>query len=198
VSDVARIYPNRDRVWKEWSLLELLEATGVMPSGLQRPDEYVNKLAGWVNRLNEIREHLKCSKCDNIMRPNYAYAKFLAAYNITVVSCACGEGHDQNIYLNHCWGCERIIDSRESHLRIEGYYVCILCGSGPRQSEFYRQGDICPKCSTLGMTALNYGNFQCKLCGHVIKPPSHKITGDIEDQSIRLESLKKQLAEIAS
>lgn len=61
----ARLYSEVNQEWGSWSLLELLEATGVVPSlpELTRSEEYVPRLAGWVNRLNEIRERLRCSVC---------------------------------------------------------------------------------------------------------------------------------------
>ncbi len=120
--------------WQKWSLLELLESACITPQlpGLYHSRDYVNKLAGYVNRLNEIRERLKCTACQNLMRPNYKYAKFLARYNVTVVSCDCGSIENQNVYLNHCWACEQIIDSRESRHQAGRLRICIHCGSGPR------------------------------------------------------------------
>ncbi len=152
----ARLYAECSQNWEDWSLLELIEATNVVPripDELKSPGEYVPKLSGWVNRLNEIRERLKCSICGQMMPPNYRYAKYLARYNSTVVSCQIGSGHDQDIYLNHCWACREIVDSRESTIRVEKYYICIHCGSGPQESKSYTQGDICPKCGARGMSA---------------------------------------------
>ena len=179
----ARLYAECSQYWEDWSLLELIEATNVVPripDELKSPDEYVPKLSGWVNRLNEIRERLKCSVCGQIMPPNYRYAKYLARYNSTVVSCQYGSDHDQNVYLNHCWGCGKIIDSRESTIRVEGYYICIHCGSGPKRSKSYTQGDICPKCGARGMSAIEWNdpNCECLSCNHSIQlPPKRKLTG---------------------
>jgi len=157
----ARLYSELEQEWSDWSLLEVFEALEINPRlpELRNSNEYIQKLSGWVNRLNEIRERLKCSICDQIMPPNYEYAKNLARYNLTVVSCKHGSGHDNNIYLNHCWGCEKIIDSRESKIQVERYYICIHCGSGPRNSDTYRQGDICPKCETADMQAEQTNDF---------------------------------------
>ncbi|MHB8630294.1 MAG: hypothetical protein ACYDEO_29410 [Aggregatilineales bacterium] len=122
--DGARIAADTSFDWEDWSLLELLAAAHIQPDlrELRSPEEYVPKLSGWINRLNEIRSRLKCSKCGEIMRPNYAYAKNLARYNMTIVTCGKGRDHDRDIYLNHCWGCEaQIIDSRESPFRVHNY-----------------------------------------------------------------------------
>lgn len=192
----ARIYPNLELDWKDWSLLELLESCGVTPKHpeLRTSDEYVNKVAGWINRLNEVRSHLGCSVCGQVMIPNYTYAlNLLSAYRVTVFSCQ-QQGHDQNIYLSHCWACEGFIDSRESHLRVEAYYLCLRCGSGPQRSEFYRQGDICPKCGAFELSETRTRIFKCEKCGHSIYlPPTHKLTGNENNRSIRIEFLQKNL-----
>ncbi len=175
----ACLYAECSQEWRNWSLLELIEATGVVPDlpELQKPDEYVSKLSGWVNRLNEIRERLRCSVCKQMMIPNYKYAKNLARYNMTVASCQSGEGHDQNIYLNHCWACREIIDSRESRIQVEKRYICIHCGSGPQKSDTYTQGDICPKCGARGMTGEGRSRL-CSACNHSIRlPAAHHLTG---------------------
>jgi hypothetical protein len=178
----AQLYAECSRPWKEWSLLELLESADVVPhiEDLQSPDEYVPKLAGWVNRLNEIRERLKCSVCGRMMTPNVAYAKFLAKFNVTVVSCQYGESHDKDVYLNECWACGQVIDNRESTIKKDGYYICIHCGSGPQQSDDYTQGDICPKCEMPEMIPKpnNSRILECRSCKHTIKlPQERKLTG---------------------
>ena len=182
VLEGARLYPDCRQHWKNWSLLELLEATSVVPKlpGLSNPNEYVQKLSGWVNRINEIRERLKCSVCKEIMPHNIKYAKFTAKFRTTVFSCKHGLNHDQNIYLNECWGCGEIIDNRESKYKNDKYYICIHCGSGSQHSKEFMQGDICPKCGQPEMTS-NQSNSRyrhCRFCDHSIRLPERwKITG---------------------
>jgi cold shock CspA family protein len=190
--DCAHIYPIQSNSWKEWTLIELLDYVGIIPNvdGLINPVEYVNKLSGWINRLNDIRDRLKCSKCGTIMKPNYSYAKFLARYNATVVSCIVeSEGHDKNIYLNHCWACSKIIDSRESKFRYMDYYICIHCGSGPQNSNTFTQGDICPACGTAKMAFDFYEKnkkMYCKKCRHSIKLPGERyITGKNRERIVK-------------
>lgn len=171
----ARIYADTSLEWHEWTLLELLENAKITPAldGLRSPFEYVPKLGGWINRLNDIRERLKCSKCGNMMKPNYKYAKYNARYNATVVSCnEDGINHDKNIYLNHCWACTSIIDSRECRIRFDDYYICLKCGSGPQDSDEYTQGDMCPQCGSRRMEHSSGKYFRCSRCGHEIKLPS--------------------------
>jgi hypothetical protein len=145
----ARLYPELKQDWRKWSRLELLAAVNVTPYvaplDLGDPTEYVPRLCGWINRLNEIRERLRCSACGALMKPNYKYAENLARYNATVVSCDGGPAHDGDVYLNHCRACRTIIDSRDCRIRIDGYYLCLKCGSGPQHSKTFRQGDLCPR-----------------------------------------------------
>ncbi|MBD2249473.1 hypothetical protein, partial [Nostoc sp. FACHB-888] len=180
----ARLYAECSQDWEKWSLLELFKVAGIVPSlsDLKRPEDYLTKLSGWINRINEIRSRLKCSVCGDIMPHNIEYAKFLAKFRVTVFSCKHGKGHDYNIYLNECWGCGEIIDSRESKYQSseDKYYLCIHCGSGTQNSDSYTQGDICPKCGTLGMELSQYNNRyrKCCSCNHSIKlPDEKKITG---------------------
>jgi hypothetical protein len=177
----ARLYAECTQDWKDWSLLELLQATGVVPSLPDlKSDEYVQKLSGWINRLNEIRDRLKCSVCSQTMTPNDKYSKALARYNMTVASCKKGNGHDRNIYFNHCWACYQIIDSRESKIQLDGLYICIHCGSGAKKSLSYSQGDICPKCGTAEMKQKEEGSrfIQCSSCQHTIRLPAQQhLTG---------------------
>ncbi|MDZ8024010.1 MAG: hypothetical protein RMX97_04895 [Nostoc sp. DedQUE11] len=180
----ARLYAECSQDWKDWSLLELFKAVNIVPSlpDLKRPEDYLPKLSGWINRINEIRSRLKCSVCKDIMPHNIEYSQFSTRFRVTVFSCKHGKGHDSNIYLNECWGCSQIIDSRESRYQSpeNNYYICIHCGSGTQYSNTYTQGDICPKCGTIGMEVSPNNNRyrKCHSCKHSIKlPEERKITG---------------------
>ncbi|WP_462410414.1 cold shock domain-containing protein [Neobacillus sp. Marseille-QA0830] len=162
--------------WKNWTLLEILSACGITPSleELEKPEQYVNRLSGWVNRLEEIRDRLKCSKCFQMMVNNFKYSRNIARYSSTIVSCLEGHPHDTNIYLNHCWCCHKIIDSRESRARVDGIYLCSHCGAGPWKSQTYKVGDICPKESKderhqRPMKHEGNGKYRCLTCNHVIQ-----------------------------
>ncbi|MEH1897261.1 MAG: hypothetical protein V7K94_18555 [Nostoc sp.] len=180
----ARLSAECSQNWENWSLLELFKAVNIVPSlpDLKRPEDYLPKLSGWINRINEIRSRLKCSVCEDIMPHNIEYSKFSTKFRVTVFSCKHGNGHDHNIYLNECWGCSAIIDSRESRYQSpeKNYYICIHCGSGTQHSKTYTQGDICPKCGTIGMKVSlnNKRKRKCHSCNHSIKlPEERKITG---------------------
>lgn len=173
--DWAQIYSDPDFDWENWSLHEFLKYCEIKPviAGLEDSGDYVNKLAGWINRINEIRERLKCSKCKQLMENNFEYSKvFTAVYRTTIASCREGFPHDQNVYLSHCWGCEAIIDSRESPIRVGHFYLCHKCGSGPQGID-YKPGDICPKCGMSPMKNEGYRTYKCGECNHTIKT-SHR------------------------
>lgn len=173
----ARLRPRRDLPWSEWTLLEVLETLGLSDAPVKllgfRPEEYVQKLGGWINRLNEIRDSLRCSSCESVMQANAAYAKNLARYNATVMSCKRGPGHDQDVYLNHCWGCSALIDSRKARVRVEGFYLCLKCGTGPQHSSQYKPGAICPSCSSHDVTQ-GVKESTCSSCGHCFVP--HRVS----------------------
>jgi hypothetical protein len=178
----ARLYADCNQSWEDWSLLELLEATGVIPvlHQLNRPEDYVPKLAAWINRLNELRQRLRCSHCDQIMIPNMRYAKFLAKFGMTVASCGKGEPHDTNVYFNECWACDGIIDSRENKVSVEKYYLCLKCSSGPQSSSIYTQGSLCPKCGSTQLSRQTERHYVCQneICKHEFTvPEKRKLTG---------------------
>ncbi len=187
----ARLYADNLQDWRDWSLLELFKEVKIVPSlpKLKRPEDYLPKLSGWINRINEIKLRLKCSVCGEIMPHNIEYAKFIAKFRVTVFSCKHSNRHDHNIYLNECWGCEEIIDSRESKYKLPGdsYYICIHCGSGPRKSKSYSQGDICPKCNKPEMV-INQANeqyYQCLSCSHTIKLPNRRKSTTLSSLSLK-------------
>ena len=183
----ARLLSNCFQDWSRWTLLELLSATYVTPNIPQltstenrlKAGEYVAKLSAWINRINEIRNRLKCSNCSELMPHDIEYSKFSTKFRVTLFSCQHGDRHDQNIYLNECWGCGQIVDNRESRLKRENYYICIHCGSGPQHSAKYSQGDLCPNCGeTSRMQTMGNGRLKCNSCNHLIQLPANiKLTG---------------------
>ena len=196
----ARVSADLKQNWDRWRLLELLVALGITPrldglsdvgGAITLAAAYTLKLSGWVNRLNDLRPRLACRVCGEIMVPDYGYARFLARYNVTVAECRHGLPHDK-VYLNHCWACEKIIDSRDSTIKVSdegqvgrGLHLCLVCGSGPMSHGPshgpFAQGDVCPKCGKRAMRLLADGQVRkcdSDSCGHRISLPiKHNITG---------------------
>lgn len=194
-SEGARVGPNCHLPFNEWSLQEMFEFVSMDPmaSELIREQDrnyYTNKIGGWVNRLEEIRERMKCSNenCNKSFNLEFQFARrFDAVYNNTRFSCPDVQnehGHDYMIYLSHCRCCGLLIDSRESKYQVYdgGYYICIHCGAADdqlpyaphwdyRPNRYYQQGDICPACNhrnePMEDTQKNWK--RCTVCQHEIK-----------------------------
>ncbi|NBG87684.1 hypothetical protein [Isachenkonia alkalipeptolytica] len=165
------IYPNIGRKWHEWSLHEILDIGGYLHS--KEDKEFVNGLSGWVNRLNEIRNTLKCSKCGQPLVPDLKYAKNMAKYRRTVFYCKDQCDKNTNIYISHCWCCNKTIDNRVDKVKVNNYYLCRNCGSGERGN--YRR-DYCPDC---GSYAMHFNEdypkgekMKCNACEYIIKIPN--------------------------
>lgn len=132
-----------------------------------------------INKANHFLAHLKCRKCNQILRPigqaNYAF------YGVTRFSCSndlCDE-KGKEIYLNHCLNgyCEQAIDSRDS-VKCKptgqdekcGWYICNNCfaccsneGIGRRKYILEKTGQEY-KCHTNGHRDL--GILCCNKCGN--------------------------------
>lgn len=194
-SNLAHVYPVMGRSWENWTLTEFFYKLGIplwIPS-LNKKDTYLLKMAGWINRLNEIRSRMICHTCGKMLVPDQRYAFFPARYNSTIAHCP--DRHGEAVYFNHCWNCVHIIDSRESRVKAHKYYLCIRCGAGPMpvnphhtyfpsvpasyQPPPYKQGDKCPKCATLDMKDVpgkkDVKVCQNTLCGHQIHLKGRKI-----------------------
>lgn len=181
----SHLYPRPQLPWMDWTLIEYMYQCNIVPvlPGLNNPNEYATKISGWANKLEDLLERAKCRLCNQTMKADVGYAKrFDARYNATIFHCRSNEfGHDQNIYFNHCWACSKVIDSRESSIRYQGMYLCIQCGSGPRneQDPNFTPGQICPKCSISPMNPnylMLYSQQQaisCTHCGHTIYPTKY-------------------------
>ena len=146
-------------------------------SELKDPREYIPRMAGGFNRLYEIKDHLKCRYCGNVMIPSLEFSvKQFAVYMTTRVSCKdMNPEHDCDVYLSHCHGnrCGKIIDSRDDKYQDrEGYYICTRCGTAGYHTT---AGTLCPNCE-LGSTnprMINLGGrrYKCYYCGYEISAP---------------------------
>lgn len=163
----GHVYPLRER----YTLVEMLPALGPFDlPGLRHDDTYATWLAGYVNRLNDIRELMKCSQCGERLSMDRGYALRLARYRGTVGRCR--KEHEQ-VYFNHCWHCGGVIDSRESSVSVNelGHlppYICIRCGAGPK-NDYGFIGSLCPHrgCGQGMSKVADSPNFKCP-SGHEI------------------------------
>jgi hypothetical protein len=182
--------------WEWASLTEVFPLVGALPSpeGLRNTDHYVTAVGGYANRMNEIRERLVCRACNTRLEANFEYARNPdAKYNKTFFTCPRGHDHYPypGRYFNHCWCCERVIDSDESPIQerrlgigrfAHGMYLCAWCGAGDQPSKNGRCtiGERCPKCGIERRMELiksflaDQITLRCG-CGHEIVVPQRAI-----------------------
>jgi len=199
----ARLFECRKLPWTQWTILEVLAVLGFPPNLIsyfsaqgRKPrvqsahinhNEYANKVAAVVNRIDDLRDRLRCgwrdghidpqSGCGNPLTPNFSYRVFPAAYGITVMG-GCQEPsigpHDKSAYFNHCKRCITIIDSRESPIKDDssyGTYVCASCGGWGQEGPYeFRK---CGKCGSYDSVKSEGRRkfIQCKSCKHSWYPP---------------------------
>lgn len=122
-----------------------------------------------------MRSHTKCSKCKTPFYPHFEYAKSKTAklavntYHYREIQFdEPSEEHDSNIYLNYCYHCQNIIDSRECHIKDGGKYsqwLCMRCGG----SKFTFPGSKCPVCGNTNKSLLALSGktrIICKKCNY--------------------------------
>jgi len=124
------------------------------------------KVASYINRLREIFDVIHCRFCESLMLPNMSYARvdhmvyekgqmvkkdLAPAYRLTVFKCPneqCIDSHNQH-YINHCYGCGDIIDSRDCKIKCDaGLYVCQNCASCCSNHSMSNPVGFCPDCGS--------------------------------------------------
>jgi hypothetical protein len=139
-----------------WGLFELCEEA--QDDG--RKTE-INTLAGFANRALEISSRrMSCLDCDAPLTLNPKYSKHYASYMVTVMRCSSDCGATE-VYLNHCFNCQRIIDSRESKHpdpSAKSLFLCISCANGLKP--------WCPECGNPATEEVFGNSRKCSTCGH--------------------------------
>jgi cold shock CspA family protein len=124
------------------------------------------KVASYINRLREIFDVIHCRVCESLMLPNMSYARvehmvyekgqmvkkdLAPAYRLTVFKCPdeqCIDSHNQH-YINHCYGCGEIIDSRDCKMKCDaGLYICRSCASCCSNHAINNPVGQCPDCGS--------------------------------------------------
>lgn len=124
------------------------------------------KVAGYINRVREIFDVIHCRSCQSLMLPNMTYARVdytvyekgqfvkkdrAPAYRLTVFKCPsdqCIESQNE-YYINHCYGCNKIIDSRDCKTKCDaGLYICRSCASCCGAHSQTNPVGLCPDCTS--------------------------------------------------
>ncbi|MBR3745672.1 MAG: hypothetical protein IKN27_01775, partial [Selenomonadaceae bacterium] len=212
----SRLFPKIELPAKDWSVIELMAKLNLVPRE-NLPEnhkynlEFFTRLGGEFNRIKDLLERIKCRKCGKSMRAvkglatwkeitnlrKTAYGDHFAIFAATTFSCQnknCSE-KDELVYLSYCWHCGEIIDSRDNHVRIKGFYLCNKCGAGYRDfvgTDHYTifPGEICPSCTKCPKCGCQdfaiigiddgKGQLQCTKCKRVMNAPL-KITSTSKD-----------------
>lgn len=178
--------------YQDQALADLLLNVGVYPAvSLKRdldidcPEEYPYRIAAFVDRLIDMRPHLRCRKCGCVTHPDFRYSRLVTAkLSTTVFNCPNAgqeEGHDADIYLNYCYHCHRVIDKRECRRRArvkqegrtyDGHYLCMRCGAtgkfrvGGVEYQILH-GEMCPSCGTPGQVEkIGRERMKCHACNY--------------------------------
>lgn len=97
--------------YHKWTVTEMSIALGITVDKLA-----LSYLAGWVNRMNQILEHLFCRECNHVLRPLPFVPKSLGYYAVPVFQCVnnhCSK-YENKIRFTHC------LNSKcESHIKNE-------------------------------------------------------------------------------
>ena len=150
----SRLFPDLNLSAKDWSLIELTDKLDLRTYEKYSKDHKLNReiftrFGGELNRLNELRERIKCRECGQYMRADLDKSKWLVVKNIKdianvdhfpvlIATFKC-QNNDcpekgKEVYLSYCWHCGETIDSRDSKVKIagkgSGYYLCNNCGAG--------------------------------------------------------------------
>lgn len=128
----------------KWTISEIATALEITVDKLA-----FSYLAGWVNRMNQILEHLFCRECNHVLRPFPFVPKSLGYYAVPVFQCVnnlCSK-YESKIRFTHC------LNSKcESHMKNEPLDSrdCESCNpSNPNHTGLKCNfcGQPCPSCS---------------------------------------------------
>ncbi|MGO3346437.1 MAG: hypothetical protein ACTIM4_14615 [Marinomonas sp.] len=136
-----------------------------LDDGVPSRRDFPIKIAGYINRLREIFDVIHCRNCQSLMLPNMKYARvehmvyeegqlvkkdMAPAYRLTIFKCPtdqCFESQNE-YYINHCYGCNGLIDSRDCRTKCDtGFYICRSCASCCGQHSQTHPIGLCPNCT---------------------------------------------------
>jgi hypothetical protein len=131
--------------------------------------DFHHLMAGLINRYREIFHILDCRSCGKKMSPNWKYGvQSFGSYRVTVFKCDKSncKVYNKGYYINHCVGCNKIIDSRDITKKCSNNrYVCDTCYACCKESSKDEHiGGTCPKCNSNQLVVFGGGsttNVKC-------------------------------------
>jgi hypothetical protein len=173
----AIVGPKSRRGFEEISLLDVIGSSVTQATFSLSGKTLINTIAGWVNRLLEVEDRLKCEICNSrmIVDPEYS-KKYSARYAATLFMCPMN-CEAPKVYLSHCFNCHAAIDSRESRFSYNDFTGEVM---GPRKSKQGAPGDVkylcvhcandfkpvCPNCGESSQGVVAEEVRTCNSCGH--------------------------------
>lgn len=116
--------------WKEYNLYQLLEIIGYpmieYKNDFPTTKDAIRNFIGTINRINKILPHLKCNSCGHLLFSSNNGGPFNDYHYFWCKNKQCEQYH-KRIYINKCFNCAKIIDSRESKKCENGLTICKEC-----------------------------------------------------------------------
>lgn len=130
--------------YHKWTISEIAIALEITVDKLA-----LSYLAGWVNRMNQILEHLFCRECNHVLRPFPFVPKSLGYYAVPVFQCVNNHcsNYESKIRFTHC-----LNGNCESHIKNEPLDSrdCESCNPSDSNHTGLKCnfcGQSCPSCS---------------------------------------------------
>lgn len=183
--------------WRKYSFFHLLEIIKHPmiheTSAGYEPDEEIRRFIGLVHKVMKKYDITKCSKCGHLMFPT----KKNSNNNYMYFSCVNPDCPEYNYehYINTCYNCGELIDSRQTQKCPNGRYICNNCLSCCCDEQFEKNIQMatvkyrsipsyylnlrgkghndkkmyyCPNCgSKLNETERENDEYYCPKCGNI-------------------------------
>lgn len=134
---------NKTGNWKYYTLYHLIEIIGypkIHENGSANvADESILRFIAVANKVEQKFNHLKCRSCGHLLFASNAIEGFGRKNHYVCKNPSCSE-YNHSVYLNHCFKCGKsLIDSRDTKLCPNGWYICPECLSCCNDEQYEKQ-----------------------------------------------------------
>lgn len=116
--------------WEDYSLYHISEIIGFpminTSNGKFEAKQPMRTFVSTINKAKDIFEYMKCKCCNHLIAPRNNGNAFNDYHYFECVNNTCSE-FKKTIYLNHCYNCNNVIDSRETNKCNNNSYICNHC-----------------------------------------------------------------------